>query len=171
MVLVVSGHELVNELSDETRFDKTIRGALGLGRRFAGDGLFTAKTQEPNWSKAHNILLPNFSQRAMKGYHPMMLDIAEQLVLKWERLDADEEIDVVREMTNLTVDTIGLCGFGYRFNSFYHDAEHPFVSAMANALSTSMDELGDMPTLFCHLSVAQQPGGSGARRCGSGSRF
>ncbi|HVG33798.1 MAG TPA: cytochrome P450 [Pyrinomonadaceae bacterium] len=145
VVLVVSGHELVNELSDESRFDKTIRGALGLVRRFAGDGLFTAKTQELNWSRAHNILLPNFSQRAMKGYHPMMLDIAEQLVLKWERLNADEDIDVVREMTNLTVDTIGLCGFGYRFNSFYHDAEHPFVSAMANALGTSMDELSDMP--------------------------
>ena len=75
----------------------------------------------------------------------MMLDLAEQLVLKWERLNAEEEIDVVHEMTNLTVDTIGLCGFGYRFNSFYHDAEHPFVSAMANALGTSMDELRDMP--------------------------
>ena len=145
VVLVVSGHELVNELSDEKRFDKTIRGALGLVRRFGGDGLFTSKTQEPNWSKAHNILLPNFGQRAMQGYHPMMLDIAEQLVLKWERLNADEEINVVRDMTSLTVDTIGLCGFNYRFNSFYHDAEHPFVRAMAGALGTTMDELGDVP--------------------------
>ena len=145
VVIIVSGQELVNELSDEKRFDKTIRGALGLVRRFAGDGLFTAKTQEPNWSKAHNILLPNFSHKAMQGYHPMMFDIAEQMVSKWARLNADEEIDVVRDMTSLTVDTIGLCGFGYRFNSFYHDAEHPFVSQMANALSTSMDELRDMP--------------------------
>lgn len=145
VVVIVSGQELVNELSDEKRFDKTIRGALGLVRRFSGDGLFTAKTQEPNWSKAHNILLPNFSHKAMQGYHPMMLDIAEQMVSKWQRLNADEEIDVVRDMTSLTVDTIGLCGFGYRFNSFYHDAEHPFVSQMANALATSMDELRDMP--------------------------
>ncbi len=145
VVIIVSGQELVNELSDEKRFDKTIRGALGLVRRFAGDGLFTAKTQEPNWSKAHNILLPNFSHNAMLGYHPMMLDIAEQMISKWARLNADEEIDVVRDMTSLTVDTIGLCGFGYRFNSFYHDAEHPFVRQMANALSTSMDELRDMP--------------------------
>jgi len=53
-------------------------------------------TEEPNWSKAHNILLPNFSQRAMQGYHPMMLDIAEQLVLKWERLNSDDEVDVVQ---------------------------------------------------------------------------
>ncbi len=145
VVLVVSGHELVDELSDEKRFDKTIRGALGLVRRFGGDGLFTSKTQEPNWSKAHNILLPNFGQRAMQGYHPMMLDIAEQLALRWERLNADEEIDVVRDMTSLTVDTIGLCGFNYRFNSFYHDTEHPFVRAMAGALGTTMDELGDVP--------------------------
>jgi cytochrome P450/NADPH-cytochrome P450 reductase len=145
VVLVVSGYELVDELSNEKLFDKTIRGALGLVRRFGGDGLFTSKTQEPNWSKAHNILLPNFGQRAMQGYHPMMLDIAEQLVLKWERLNSDEEIDVVRDMTSLTVDTIGLCGFNYRFNSFYHDAEHPFVKAMAGALGTTMDELGDVP--------------------------
>jgi cytochrome P450 / NADPH-cytochrome P450 reductase len=145
VVLVVSDYDLVNEISDERRFDKTIRGTLGLVRRFGGDGLFTVKTEEPNWSKAHNILLPNFSQKAMRGYHPMMLDIAEQLVLKWQRLRADEEIDVSRDMTNLTVDTIGLCGFDYRFNSFYHDSEHPFVAAMASGLSITQDELRDVP--------------------------
>ena len=135
----------MQELSDESRFDKSVRGALKLVRRFSGDGLFTAKTDEPNWSKAHNILLPNFGQRAMQGYHPMMLDIAEQMMLKWERLNADDEIDVTRDMTSLTVDTIGLCGFDYRFNSFYHDGDHPFVNAMSSALSITMDELRDMP--------------------------
>ena len=64
-LVVVSGHQLVDELSDESRFDKSVRGALRLVRNFAGDGLFTAYTQEPNWSKAHNILLPNFGQRAL----------------------------------------------------------------------------------------------------------
>lgn len=145
VVIVVSGHELVNELSDEKRFDKSIRGALRLVRRFGGDGLFTSKTQEPNWAKAHNIMLPNFSHRAMQSYHPMMLDIAEQLMLRWERLNPDEEIDVARDMTSLTVDTIGLSGFNYRFNSFYHDTEHPFVGAMADALGITMDELRDVP--------------------------
>ena len=120
-VVIVSGFDLVDELCDESRFDKSVRGALRRLRAFAGDGLFTAYTQEPNWSKAHNILLPNFSQRAMQGYHPMMLDIAEQLVLKWERLNADDEIDVTHDMTSLTLDTIGLCGFDYRFNSFYRE--------------------------------------------------
>lgn len=145
VVVIVSGYEFVDELSDEKRFDKSIRGALRLVRRFGGDGLFTSKTQEPNWSKAHNILLPNFSHKAMQSYHTMMLDIADQLMLKWARLNPDEEIDVAKEMTSLTVDTIGLCGFDYRFNSFYHDGDHPFVNSMASALGITMDELRDVP--------------------------
>jgi len=62
-VVIVSGFELVEELCDESRFDKSVRGALRRLRDFAGDGLFTAYTQEPNWSRAHNILLPSFGQR------------------------------------------------------------------------------------------------------------
>jgi cytochrome P450 / NADPH-cytochrome P450 reductase len=141
-IVVVSGFSLVDELCDETRFDKSVKGALRRLRAFAGDGLFTAYTQEPNWSRAHNILLPNFGSRAMQGYHPMMVDIAQQLVLKWERLNVDDEIDVTHDMTSLTLDTIGLCGFGYRFNSFYRDTNHPFVGAMIGALGASMETRG-----------------------------
>src|SRR5262249_23314157 len=71
-VVIAPGFELVDEPCDEARFDKSVRGALRRLRAFAGDGLFTAYTQEPNWAKAHNILLPSFAQRAMQGYHPMM---------------------------------------------------------------------------------------------------
>ncbi|MGL4557298.1 MAG: cytochrome P450, partial [Afipia sp.] len=92
----------------------------------------------PNWNKAHNILLSPFGGRAMQSYHPMMVDIAEQLVKKWERLNADDEIDVVHDMTALTLDTIGLCGFDYRFNSFYREDYHPFVGALVRSLETIM---------------------------------
>ncbi len=74
----------------------------------------------------------------MQSYHPMMVDIAEQLVKKWERLNADDEIDVVHDMTALTLDTIGLCGFDYRFNSFYREDYHPFVGALVRSLETIM---------------------------------
>ncbi len=141
-ITVVSGFSLVDELCDESRFDKSVRGALHRVRSISGDGLFTAYTTEPNWSRAHNILLPNFGDRAMQGYHPMMLDVAEQLMLKWERLNADDEVDVVHDMTALTLDTIGLCGFGYRFNSFYREDNHPFVDAMVDALEISMSQRG-----------------------------
>ncbi|HEY2189718.1 MAG TPA: hypothetical protein VGH48_14270, partial [Caldimonas sp.] len=39
-LVVVSSQELVNELSDESRFDKRVAGALRNIRDFAGDGLF-----------------------------------------------------------------------------------------------------------------------------------
>jgi cytochrome P450/NADPH-cytochrome P450 reductase len=137
-LVFVAGHDLVDELSDEKRFDKVVRGALRRVRAVGGDGLFTADTTAPNWSKAHNILLQPFGNRAMQSYHPSMVDIAEQLVKKWERLNGDDEIDVVHDMTALTLDTIGLCGFDYRFNSFYRRDYHPFVESLVRSLETIM---------------------------------
>ncbi|WP_126596978.1 bifunctional cytochrome P450/NADPH--P450 reductase [Dictyobacter aurantiacus] len=144
-LIIVSGYELVKELADETRFDKKVWAPLQNVRSFAGDGLFTSWTQENNWHKAHNILMPNFSMRAMQGYLPMMVDIAEQLVGKWDRLNSDDEIDVPGDMTRLTLDTIGLCGFDYRFNSFYREDMHPFVNSMVRALQEAMERGGRLP--------------------------
>ncbi len=139
---IISGFEIADELCDEARFDKSVRGPLHKVREIAGDGLFTAFTSEPNWAKAHTILLPNFGDRSMAGYHPMMLDIAEQLVLKWERLNGDETIDVGHDMTSVTLDTIAICGFGFRLNSFYRESHHPFIAAMSDALETAMSFRG-----------------------------
>ncbi len=134
-LVVVSSQALVNELCDEARFDKKIHGALRNIRDLAGDGLFTAETEEPNWGKAHRILLPAFGPAAMRGMFDGMLDIAEQLLLKWERQGEQQRIDVADNMTRLTLDTIALCGFDYRFNSFYEREMHPFVGAMIRALA------------------------------------
>src|ERR1700759_3839941 len=129
-LVIVSGHDLVDELSDEKRFDKAVRGPLRRVRAVGGDGLFTADTNEPNWSKAHNILLQPFGNRAMQSYHASMVDIADQLVKKRERLIAYDVSDVVHDMNALTFDPIGLCGCDYRFNSFYRGDYHPVVEAL-----------------------------------------
>ncbi|MEH7155952.1 cytochrome P450 [Neobacillus drentensis] len=136
----ISSAELVKDASDVTRFDKLVNAPLQKVRAFSGDGLFTSWTKEENWQKAHNILLPSFSQSAMKGYHSMMVDIAVQLIQKWSRLNSDESIDVPEDMTRLTLDTIGLCGFNYRFNSFYREKSHPFITSMASALDEAMNQ-------------------------------
>ncbi|MFK7751545.1 MAG: bifunctional cytochrome P450/NADPH--P450 reductase [Sedimentitalea sp.] len=141
-LVVASGVDLVRELCDETRFDKAVRGSLRRVRAIGGDGLFTGDTQEPNWSKAHNILLPTFSRQAMSNYMPMMLDVAGQLCMKWERMNGDDEIDVVHDMTAVALDTIGICGFNYRFNSFYRQDYHPFIDALTNTLETCMMQRG-----------------------------
>ena len=137
----LSGHDLVEDACDESRFVKFVGPPLRKLRAFGGDGLFTAETRDPNWKKAHHILMPSFSQRAMQNYHGMMVDIATQLIQKWSRLNSDEEIEVADEMSRLTYDTIGLCGFSYRFNSFYREDMHPFVQSMARALHESMKQL------------------------------
>lgn len=139
--LYVSGYEYVKDATDEKRFDKRIWAPLQNVRPFAGDGLFTSATDEPNWKKAHNILLSSFSQRAMQGYHNKMLDIAFQLIQKWARLNNDEMVDVPADMTRLTLDTIGLCGFDYRFNSFYREDNHPFIDSMVRSLDEGMNQL------------------------------
>jgi cytochrome P450/NADPH-cytochrome P450 reductase len=143
---VVSGADLVEELCDERRFDKLVTGGLSEIRRDpVNTGLFAADTDNPLWLRAHNILLPSFSQQAMQDYHPMMLDAADQLMLKWARLNSDDEVDVAGDMTRLTLDTIALCGFGYRFNSFYRDTPHPFVAAMLRTLSESQTRSRSLP--------------------------
>lgn len=136
-VVAVSSQRLVNEVCDESRFDKVLGNALREVRDFIGDGLFTAETQEPNWQKAHRILMPAFGPAALQRMFTGMDDIAEQLLLKWERLGPAARIDVADNTTRLTLDTIALCSFSYRFNSLYREELHPFVGAMVRALVES----------------------------------
>jgi cytochrome P450 / NADPH-cytochrome P450 reductase len=144
--VVVSSYSLVNELCDESHFDKMLGpGLTSLAEGPVGRGLFTSETSDPNWRKAHNVLLPAFSMEAMRGYYPRMLDIAVQLMQKWERLNPGDAVDVPADMTRLTLDTIALCGFDYRFNSFYRDTPHPFVDAMLGTLEAAQATSRELP--------------------------
>lgn len=66
-----------------------------------------------------------------------MLDIGSQLILKWDRMGPDHEIEISDDFTRLAFDTIGLCAFSYRFNDFYRDDVHPFATQMAETLVES----------------------------------
>jgi cytochrome P450/NADPH-cytochrome P450 reductase len=144
--VIVAGPELVEEVCDESRFDKLVGGGLANLRDGTLDsGLITADTQDPLWHRAHNILMAPFSLQAMRDYTPRMVDIADQLIEKWARLNPDEQVDVPADMTRLTLDTIALCGFGYRFNSFYRDTQHPFVEAMMRMLAEAQARTTQLP--------------------------
>ena len=86
-VHVASSRELVHELCDEQRFDKKLHTPLmqraGLRRRRAVHG---RQTREPIWGMAHRILMPAFGPVALRSMFDGMVDVAEQLLLKWERL-------------------------------------------------------------------------------------
>ncbi len=152
---VVSSQELVDELSDETRFQKRIHGPLKEIRAFAGDGLFTAYNSEPNWAKAHRLLMPAFGPLGVRSMFDRMVDVANQMFVKWERFGSSAVIDVADNMTRLTLDTIALCAFDYRFNSFYQNEMHPFVAAMVDALDEA-GQRGRRPNVLSNLMVSKK---------------
>ena len=133
-MIFASSHALVSQMCSSPVWTKSIHSALEEVRAFAGDGLFTAHNDEPNWAIAHRLLMPAFGALAMKDYFPAMLDIAEQMLTRWERFGPGARIDVPDDMTRLTLDTIALCAFDVRFNSFYSEELHPFVGAMVRSL-------------------------------------
>lgn len=139
--------DLVAEVCDETRFFKQIeKTPLHHVRDFAGAGLFTAHQHEEEWGLAHRILLPAFSQRAMKNYFGQMLDIAQSLVGKWERKQG-QPVNITDDYTRLTLDTIALSGFGYRFASFDKEELHPFLNALLGALVESLRRSQELPMM------------------------
>lgn len=136
-VFVCSG-ELTAELSDEKRFAKHLAPGVEALRAIGGDGLFTAYNEEPNWRRAHELLMPAFTQQAMRRYHATMLDVTAQLVAHWDRrARSGGDVDVAADMTKLTLETIGRTGFSYSFEPFEREERHPFVEAMVGGLSFS----------------------------------
>ena len=154
-MFVVSSQALVDELSDEKRFQKRIHGPLKEIRAFAGDGLFTAYNSEPNWAKAHRLLMPAFGPLGVRSMFDRMVDVADQMFVKWERFGSSAVIDVADNMTRLTLDTIALCAFDYRFNSFYQNEMHPFVAAMVDALDEA-GQRGRRPNVLSNLMVSKK---------------
>ncbi|MGW8976848.1 bifunctional cytochrome P450/NADPH--P450 reductase [Streptomyces platensis] len=137
--LFLSSLDLVTEVADESRFSKGVSVILENVREFAGDGLFTAYNDEPNWAKAHEVLMPAFALGSMRTYHPAMLKVARRVMAAWDRRVADgTPVQVAEDMTRMTLDTIGLAGFGFDFESFSRgDTSHPFVEAMVRCLQWS----------------------------------
>ncbi|RDA94365.1 hypothetical protein CP533_3766, partial [Ophiocordyceps camponoti-saundersi (nom. inval.)] len=137
--IFVANYALARELLDEKRFQKSVSGALEELRNVTHDSLFTAYNGEHNWEIAHRVLMPAFGPLAIRNMFPEMKDIASQMIVKWARFGPDHLISASDEFTNLTLDSIALCAMGTRFNSFYHDQPHQFVTAMNSVLSESFN--------------------------------
>ncbi|PHH89475.1 hypothetical protein CDD83_5995 [Cordyceps sp. RAO-2017] len=133
----VCNYALARDVFDEKKFQKTVAGALDQLRNGIKDGLFTAYPGEHNWEIAHRILMPAFGPLSIRGMFGEMQDITTQLVLKLARFGPDHPINASDEFTKLTLDSIALCAMGSRFNSFYTEGQHPFVTAMTGMMSES----------------------------------
>ncbi|KAI0770681.1 fatty acid hydroxylase [Fomes fomentarius] len=138
--IFVSSYALVNEVSDEKRFNKKITAGLNQVRNAAGAGLFTAHVPGPeaqSWYIAHRLLMPCFGTASIYNMFDDMADVVSQLVLKWERFGPRGVIEPSTDFTRLTLDAICLCAMSYRLNSFYREEPHPFATAMSDFLVES----------------------------------
>jgi cytochrome P450/NADPH-cytochrome P450 reductase len=162
--------ELVDELCDETRFAKNLTPTLARVRPLAGDGLFTAYYGEPNWQKAHDVLLPGFSYAGLRNYHDAMLDINNQLVERWDAAVSRAPVNVSDDLQKLAMDTVALAGFGARFESFDHDGLAPIPACFTAAIVESITNgettalAADRATLhhyFDELIAGHRAAGSG----------
>jgi cytochrome P450 / NADPH-cytochrome P450 reductase len=137
--IFVGNADLAEDLVDEARFEKVLDGPLLHIRDFAGDGLFTAHADEPVWHVANRVISPGFSSPSIERYFPAMTSSLEALLTSWR--ETTRPVDVLADMTKLTLDTISLAGFGYAFDSFSRPELHPFLQSLARALQESVDAL------------------------------
>ncbi len=134
-VTLVTRADVAAELCDDSRFVKALPPGLVALRRTAGDGLFTAYSDEPNWRLAHGLLLPAFSKPAMRAYHDTMNAVADELIGRWDgAARAGRTVEVSADLTRTTLETIARCAFSTDFGSFTSDEQHPFVAAMISSL-------------------------------------
>jgi cytochrome P450 / NADPH-cytochrome P450 reductase len=137
----ISSHEFVSQLCDDKLFDKSISMPLKKLKELGGEGLFTSKTKNKNWQESHRVLVPAFKHEALKNYYPSMLKVAKELISYWSNKSQGQIINITEDMTRLTFDTIGLCGFAYQFRSFESEQAHPFIKAMNRALVESLSRV------------------------------
>ncbi|MDD4866102.1 MAG: cytochrome P450 [Mycobacterium sp.] len=134
-VVVIAHTELIDEVNDETRWEKHLGHSLRKLRPIAGDGLFTAYNHEPNWAKAHNILMPAFTKTAMTTYHPSMAATITELIDAWSQHATDGTwLDIPAETNRLTIEIVARAGVGYSFNKLDGSSEDPFITTVLREL-------------------------------------
>ena len=150
--VVAAGSDAVAELNDESRFCKHVGPDIEALRLLGGDGLFTAYNDEPNWQKAHDVLMPAFSQQSMRRYHAIMFDVADELTARW---DERQIVDVSADATRATLETIGRCAAGHPFGAFDSEEPHPFVEHMVAGLKGA-DRVGMLRQTFLPRFLARR---------------
>ncbi|MCP9274000.1 cytochrome P450 [Mycolicibacterium arenosum] len=150
--LYACSEELGAELCDESRFAKNPTASLARVRPLARDGLFTAFHGEPNWQKAHDVLLPGFSYAGLRNYHDAMLTVNQQLVARWDARVGVGPVDVSGDLQKLAMDTVGLAGFGAHFESYDYEGLAPIPQSFTNAL-TEVFVNGESPAFGAELST------------------
>ncbi|UPG69142.1 cytochrome P450 [Gordonia hongkongensis] len=137
---IAAGADVVAELNDESRFAKHLGPELIGLQPAVGNGLFTADNDDPQWAAAHQLLVPAFSQKAMRRHHRVMTEVVGELLAHWDR-QTGTPVDVTADMTRTALETIGRATAGHGFGGFGgRGRTDPFIRHMVGALRGSYYE-------------------------------
>jgi cytochrome P450 len=135
-VIFLADTALIEEVNDETRWEKHLGPSLRRLGVLLGDGLFTAANDEPNWRKAHNILMPPFTKTAMRRYHATMAATINELIDAWKRKSAvGSWITIPAEANRLTIEIIARAAMGHSFSKLSDPPNNAFISAFLRELA------------------------------------
>ena len=142
-VIVLAGAALINDVNDDTFWEKNVGFSLRRLRPIAGDGLITAFNDEPNWQRAHNILMPIFSKSAMMAYHDTMAATVREQLDAWKHTTS--WLDIADEANRLTIEIIARAGFSYSFGKLGEQNENPFLDAVLRELGFAIRRTDAIP--------------------------
>lgn len=78
--------------------------------------------------------MPVFGPVAVRKMFDQQLDISSQLILRWDRFGPDHKTQTSDDFTRLAFDAIALAAFNHRFNNFYTESTHHFLTEMVGVL-------------------------------------
>ncbi|MFZ2510318.1 MAG: cytochrome P450 [Gordonia sp. (in: high G+C Gram-positive bacteria)] len=135
-VVFLADAALVDEVNDESRWQKHLGPSLRRLGDLLGDGLFTADNDEPNWTKAHDVLVPLFTRAAMQRYHDTMTATIDELVASWRRKSARGGWTRIPDDANrLTLEIIARAAMSFTFGDLGDLRQPPFVTTFLRELA------------------------------------
>ncbi|KAJ5923171.1 Cytochrome P450 [Penicillium verhagenii] len=91
---------LLDEICDQTRFRKCVKGPVVEIRYSVHDSLFTADNDDKNWGIAHRIMMPLLTKEATDSVYNDMMEVVPDLTKKWsagtkQRVKASDDLDLI----------------------------------------------------------------------------
>jgi cytochrome P450 len=143
-------HVLLDNADNYTKSELTRRLLEpGLGR-----GLLTSEGE--TWRRHRRIMAPAFDHRSIVGYAPIMVDVTQNLIARWDALPNSSEIDVAAAMMHTTLHIISRAMFSSDSDDIVDAVEHGVTLYQANVRPSLLDLLR-FPRWLTKLFDSRQP--------------
>ena len=136
-IVLVTGAALLEEICDETRFQKCVAGPIIEIRQAVHSSLFTAFHYEmESWGIAHRIMAPLLSWEAVEQVFTDMREVSTDLIKKWTA-GPRQRVSVTNDLNRLNHAANMLCFFDQRLHCL-EGPEPALIKAMEAATTEAV---------------------------------